>query len=79
MSAVWVLAPLGLVGACVAAVAWGRVGGAMEDLFRVVAEPEPLPDPWQFTDEQVDELFLEATEPIMREYLTRDPREGDQP
>lgn len=77
MSALWVLAPVGLVGACVAAVAWGRVGGAMEDLFRVVAEPDPLPDPWAFTDEQVDEVFLAVTEPIMREYLTRDPRESD--
>ena len=49
----------------------------MEDLFRVVAEPDPLPDPWAFTDEQVDEVFLAVTEPIMREYLTRDPRESD--
>ena len=77
MSALRVLAPLGLVGACVAAVAWGRVGGAMDDLFRPVAEPDPLPDPWQFTDEQVDDLFDAITARMMREYLTRDPREGD--
>ena len=51
----------------------------MEALFRPVAEPDPLPDPWAFTDEQVDEVFLAVTEPIMREYLTRDPREGDKP
>ena len=77
MSALWVLAPVALVGACVAAAAWGRVGGAVEDLFRTVAEPDPSPDPWAFTDAQVDEMFLAATEPLMREYLTRDPREGD--
>ena len=79
MSALWVLAPVGLVGACVVAAWWSSTGHTMEALFRVVAEPDPLPDPWAFTDEQVDDLFDAITARMAREYLTRDPREGDKP
>ena len=79
MTALWVLAPVGLVGVCALAAWWSSTGHTMDALFRVVTEPDPLPDPFAFTDEQVDEVFLAVTEPIMREYLTRDPREGDKP
>ena len=72
MSALWVLAPVGLVAACGLAAWWSSTGRTMDDLF--AAPADPLPDPWQFTDEQVDDLFRDLTGRMMREYLTR---EGD--
>mgnify|MGYP000535319787 CR=1 FL=1 len=95
MSALWVLAPIGLVAACALAAWWSSTGRTIEDLFRPADPPEPLtapsfgfrpvrddwtwpeaPESWELTDADLDLLGLWATEPIMREYLTREDDES---